>query len=50
MEMLHRCCAGLDVHQKTVVRVHVDGPDMATVSKVFDEILAKQLAELPATG
>jgi len=38
------------VHQQTVVRVHVDGPDMATVSKVFDEILAKQLAELPATG
>jgi hypothetical protein len=38
------------VHKQTVVRVHVDGPDMATVSKVFDEILAKQLTELPASG
>lgn len=38
------------VHKQTVVRVHVDGPDMATVSKVFDEILAKQLAELPASS
>jgi hypothetical protein len=37
-------------HNQTVVRVHVDGPDMATVSQVFDEILAKQLAELPADG
>jgi hypothetical protein len=38
------------VHKQTIVRVHVDGPDMATVSKVFDEILAKQLAELPASS
>jgi hypothetical protein len=38
------------VHNQTIVRVHVDGPDMATVSKVFDEILAKQLTELPANG
>ncbi len=38
------------VHKQTIVRVHVDGPDMTTVSKVFDEILAKQLAELPADG
>lgn len=38
------------VHKQTVVRVHVDGGDMASVSQVFDEILAKQLAELPANG
>ncbi|MFB9690361.1 hypothetical protein [Amycolatopsis plumensis] len=38
------------VHKQTVVRVHVDGPDLGTVSKVFDEILAKQLTELPVTG
>jgi hypothetical protein len=38
------------VHKQTIVRVHVDGPDMATVSKVFDEILAKQLTELPASS
>ena len=38
------------VHKQTIVRVQVDGPDMATVSKVFDEILAKQLTELPANN
>ncbi|MFF1611028.1 hypothetical protein ACFVYA_24885 [Amycolatopsis sp. NPDC058278] len=38
------------VHKQTVVRVHVDGGDMTSVSQVFDEILAKQLVELPANG
>lgn len=38
------------VHKQTVVRVHVDGADMTSVSQVFDEILAKQLVELPANG
>jgi hypothetical protein len=38
------------VHKQTVVRVQVNGADMAGVSQAFDEILAKQLAELPANG
>ncbi len=38
------------VHKQTVVRVQVNGSDMAGVSQAFDEILAKQLAELPANG
>lgn len=35
-------------HKNTIVRVQVAGDDMAQISKVFDEILAAQLAELPA--
>lgn len=37
-------------HQSTVVRIQVNGTDPATAAKVFDEILAAQLAELPADG
>lgn len=35
-------------HKNTIVRVQVAGDDMAQIAKVFDEILAAQLAELPA--
>jgi hypothetical protein len=35
------------VHKNTVVRVHVEGNDLAEISKVFDEILAAQLQALP---
>jgi hypothetical protein len=38
------------VHKQTLVRVQVNGADIAAVSQVFDEILAKQLVELPANG
>ncbi len=38
------------VHKQTIVRVQVNGSDMTGVSQAFDEILAKQLAELPANG
>ncbi|SFW52048.1 hypothetical protein SAMN04489730_1118 [Amycolatopsis australiensis] len=38
------------VHKQTVVRVQVNGADMSGVSRAFDEILAKQLAELPANS
>jgi hypothetical protein len=35
------------VHKNTVVRVHVEGNNLAEISKVFDEILAPQLQALP---
>jgi hypothetical protein len=35
------------VHNGTIVRVHVDGEDLATISRVFDEILAAQVQDLP---
>jgi hypothetical protein len=35
------------VHKNTVVRIHVEGSDLASISKVFDEILATQLQDLP---
>jgi hypothetical protein len=38
------------VHKNTVVRVHVEGDDLAAISKTFDEILAAQLQALPVTG
>jgi hypothetical protein len=38
------------MHNGTVVRVHVEGNDLAEVSRVFDEILAAQLDALPVTG
>jgi hypothetical protein len=38
------------VHKQTVVRIQVNGADQAGVSQAFDEILAKQLAELPVNG
>jgi hypothetical protein len=37
-------------HKGTVVRVQAAGDDMAQIAKVFDEVLAAQLAELPADG
>ncbi|MFD9963848.1 hypothetical protein [Amycolatopsis sp. NPDC058986] len=36
------------VYRNTVVRVQVDGADLASISSVFDEILAGQLKVLPA--
>jgi hypothetical protein len=35
------------VHNNTIVRIHVEGNDLAAISKVFDEILATQLQALP---
>lgn len=36
------------VHKSTVVRLQVYGPDLDSISKTFDEILADQLQALPA--
>ncbi|MET0237556.1 MAG: flagellar basal body protein FliL [Kibdelosporangium sp.] len=38
------------VHGRTVVRVQAAGPDLAKITKAFDEILAAQLEALPADG
>ncbi|WP_372667661.1 hypothetical protein [Amycolatopsis kentuckyensis] len=38
------------VHKGTLVRIEVSGSDLAKISGVFDDILAAQLAELPANG
>jgi hypothetical protein len=35
------------VHKGTVVRIHVEGESLASISKVFDEILAAQVQDLP---
>jgi hypothetical protein len=37
-------------HNSTVVRVQVYGPDATAVTTTFDQILAAQLAELPANA
>jgi hypothetical protein len=37
------------VHKNTVVRIHVEGQDLSSISKTFDEILAAQLQALPVT-
>jgi hypothetical protein len=38
------------LHGNTVVRVQAAGPDLAQISKAFDEILAAQLEALPVDG
>lgn len=35
------------IHKNTVVRVQVDGTDLAEISRVFDEIIAAQVQALP---
>lgn len=35
------------VHKGTVVRIHVEGESLASISKVFDEILTAQVQDLP---
>jgi transposase len=47
MEILHACCAGLDVHKKTVVAcIRKVGPDGAVSSQVrtFGTMTAELLA------